>query len=164
MTLENWTNGIQILSSLILAGFTIALWGATNAQKNIAKKQHDTEIYKLRLEYINKLATIWLICNSYILKDKALIKPFLAQRENSDRYRDYCTAIIELESWVITSQYIFTQEIKVVGENLLISIKNLHEKMNNFDKDIQAEYLICENYYNEIISLISKYTEKDSNE
>ena len=164
MTLENWTNGIQILSSLILAGFTIGLWHATHAQKNIAKKQHDTEIYKLRLEYINKLATIWFICNSYILKDKALIKPFLAQRENSDRYRDYCTAIIELKSWVITSQYIFTQEIKVVGENLLISIKNLHEKMNNFYKDIQAEYSICENYYNEIISLISKYTEKDSNE
>lgn len=164
MTLENWTNGIQILSSLILAGFTIALWGATNDQKNIAQKQQDTEIYKLRLEHINKLATIWSMCNSYILKDKAFIRPFLAQREKSDRYRDYCTAIVELESWVITSKYIFTQEIKVAGENLLISIKNLHEKMNNFDKDIQDEYLICENLYNEIISLISKYTEKDSNE
>ena len=157
MTLENWTNGIQILSSLILAGFTIGLWKATNAQKNIAKKQHNTEIYKLKIEHLNSLIQNWLKYSKYFIEINDDIKYFAKDTTHAGQYRDFCDVIENIGALKITAQYIFNDFVASSEEELLKAIGEMHEvlKSSDYRSYLQHAYFKSQNKYNETMQLIS---------
>ncbi len=161
MSLENWTNGIQILSSTVLALFTIALWEATNAQKNIAKKQHDTEIYKLKIEHLNKLVLSWTRYNKYFIKTSDKVNVLSSGITHADQYREFFEIIEELESLQISAKYIYTNFIADKEKELIQIIKKAHELYKGaIDNTVLNDlYSKSEQKYTEIIECISEMIE-----
>lgn len=156
--LEVATTIIQIISSIVIAGFTIALWYATNTQKNIAKQQYDTEIYKLRLDHLNKLVQAWVKYNSYfVIKDNE-IDILFRDRTHADQYRDFYEVIEQIEALKKSAKYIYTETISQKEENLLSVIKEMHElfksKLNK--DDLRDKYNRSEDSYQEILNLLEK--------
>lgn len=164
MELNNATNIVQIISSTVLAVFTVALWFATNAQKNIAKKQYNTEIYKLRLEHLNKLVLSWTRYNKYFVKTDDKIRVLSSGITHADQYREFFEILEQLESLQISAKYIYSNSIADKEKELTQDIEKVHELYKGtIDNDILNElYSQSEQKYKDILEYIDNEIEEDN--
>lgn len=145
-----WSGIIQIISSIVIAIFTICLWWATKEHKNIAKQEKDLTLFKLRMEHYHKFIEIWTLYSSYFVEYQDYCDTCLNYKTVDDRTKDFQKINHELTTLNSETRFLFNEDIYNIENNLLKYFSSIIFS-EAYDKDLANDYTNNKKYYKSIV-------------